>query len=484
MRFQSISAREVERLADRMRLTISEDDVESVVRRVNAVGDIYADLEHPVDQPAESAGDRFERPPRPPTDDPHNAWLSRFELSRAVDDGALSGQTVAIKDNTAVRGAPLTNGSRAFDAVIPGSHARVVDRLLNAGGTIVGKTNMDELAFGPTSETSAFGPTENPEAEGHVAGGSSAGSAAAVAAGEVDLALGSDTGGSIRIPASYCGIVGLKPTFGLIPTHGVVPMAPSMDTVGPLAETVDRAARGLDAMVGNAGESGSYAASIDPDPQRLSIGIAEPFFDEYVSAGVEEAVRATIAELADRGATVTAVELPSLNRSRETWWGIAPIEFAAVYSTDGCGLFDRAVTEPTLATAMRRVRRASSRDLGRNVKAMLTLGAYLLETNGGAHYVQAKQLRPVLQSDVDRALEDVDVLAAPATPTTALEIGGFERGVTPPVNWDTHPTNLTGHPSVSVPGGTHEGLPVGLQFIGGWHDEQTVLDAAAAVEAR
>jgi amidase/aspartyl-tRNA(Asn)/glutamyl-tRNA(Gln) amidotransferase subunit A len=483
MRFQSISGSEVEQLADRLRLSISDGEVESMVRRVNALGDIYADLEDPVDYSAEPSGDRFIRSPGPPGDDPYNAWLSRFELTRDGDGGSLSDVRIGIKDNTAVRGAPLTNGSRAFEDVIPGSNATVVDRLLEAGGTIVGKTNMDELAFGPTSETSAFGPTENPAAEGQVAGGSSAGSAAAVAAGEVEVAFGSDTGGSIRIPASYCGIVGLKPTYGLIPTHGVVPMAPSMDTVGPLTASVDLAARALDVLAATE-DSTRFEASIDPDPANLSIGIAEPFFDEYVSEAVAASVRRTVDALADRGAEVRSVDITTLDRSREAWWGIAPVEFAAVYATDACGLFDRSVTEPTLASAMRRVRRASSRDLGRNAKAMLMLGAYLLETNGGAQYVRAKRLRRGLQTDVNRALTEVDVLVAPSTPTTALEIGGFERGVTPPVNWDTHPTNLTGHPSMSVPCDTDEGLPVGLQFIGNWHDEQSVIDAAAAVEAR
>ncbi len=483
MRFQTVSAGDVERLAERLRLDLTDGEVDSIATRVNALEDVYRDLGSARRPPASGRVERFSTVPTVPDDDPYNAWLSRFDLRRPEPDGPLDGLTIGIKDNTAVRGVPLTSGSRAFADVVPRSNATVVDRVLDAGGRIVGKTNMDELAFGPTSETSAFGPTENPVAPGHVAGGSSAGSAAAVAAGEVDVALGSDTGGSIRIPASYCGIVGVKPTFGLVPTHGVVPMAPSMDTVGPLAGTVEHAARAVDVFADTVSRGPSFTAALDPEPTDLAVGVAEPFFDEYVTDGVADAVRAAIDDLTDRGATAESVSIPALDRSREAWWGIAPVEFAAVFMTDGCGLFDRAVTEPSVAAGIRHVRRAANNELGRNVKAMLVLGASLIETHGGAPYVRAKQLREELRTDFDAALGDVDVLVAPSTPTTALEIGGFERGVTPPVNWDTHPTNLTGHPSVSVPCGTHDGLPVGLQVMAAWHDDQSAINAAAAVEA-
>lgn len=481
MRFQPVSAGEVEALAERIRLPVADDEVESVVSRVNALGDVYGDLEAAQVPQRGDGPDRVSAGPDPPADDPYNAWLARFAIERPDADGPLSGYSVAIKDNMAVRGVPLTCGSTAFEGIVPGEHAAAVDRVLEAGGRLIGKTNMDELAFGPTSETSAFGPTENPVAAGHVAGGSSAGSAAAVAAGEVDVAFGSDTGGSIRIPASYCGVVGIKPTYDRIPTHGVIPMAPSMDHVGPLAGSVELAARALDAISGN--EVAPVAPAIDPDPGSMTIGVAEPFFDDYVSAGVERTVRTALDDLADRGATLETVSIPALIRSRETWWGIAPVEFAGVYLTDGCGLFGRGPTAPTVAAALRRVRRATSDEFGRNVKAMFALGASLLETHGAAHYVRAKRLRETLRSDVDAALADVDVLAAPSTPTTALEIGGFERGVTPPVNWNTHPTNLTGHPSVSVPCGADDGLPVGLQFVAAWHGDRTAIDAASAVEA-
>lgn len=483
MRFRPITAGEIEGLADRFHVSIAEQELDSLVARVNTLDDVYEDLEG-TPLPTESqAPERFTGKPTEESEDPHNAWLTRFELERPDTDGPLSGHTVAVKDNTAVRGVPLTCGSTAFEDVVPGANAAVVENILDGGGRIVGKTNMDELAFGPTSETSAYGPTENPVATGHVAGGSSSGSAAAVAAGEVDVAVGSDTGGSIRIPASYCGVVGIKPTFGRVPTHGVVPMAPSMDHVGPLAGSVELAARALDVFCTGTTGDGSYAGNIETDPTGFTIGVAEPFFDEYLSDGVESTVRSCLGMLEDRGATLQSVPIPTLDRSREAWWGIAPVEFAGFYLTDGCGLFDRSSTMPTIAAAIKRVRRASSNEFGKNVKAMLALGMYLLEANGGAHYVRAKRLRGTLQAGFDSALSDVDVLAAPTTPTTALEIGGFERGVTPPVNWNTHPTNLTGHPSVSVPCGTVDDLPVGIQFVADWHDEQAAIDAAAAVEA-
>jgi amidase/aspartyl-tRNA(Asn)/glutamyl-tRNA(Gln) amidotransferase subunit A len=399
-------------------------------------------------------------------------------------DGVLDGVDVAVKDNMCVRGVEMTCGSHAFEGFVPGDHAEVVHRLLDAGATVVGKTNMDELAFGPTSETSAFGPTANPVAPDHVSGGSSSGSAAAVAAGQVDLALGSDTGGSVRIPASYCGIVGIKPTYGLVPDYGVVEMSYSMDHVGTLARTVETAALGLDIVADSVPDSGesSFGSNLGVDPANLTVGIEERFFQRYVSEAVEASVRDAIEELADAGAEVRAVDVPALDYSREAWWGIAPTEFAAMYATNGARLWRTERVEPSLAAAIARIRHASSRDLGTNVKEMLLLGQHLLETHNAHHYTHARNLRATLAHQFDAALANVDVIATPSTPTTALEIGGFDRGTTPPVNWDTHPTNLTGHPSVSVPCGDTNGLPIGLQFIGEHYNESTVLDAAYTYE--
>lgn len=478
-RIRSVSEDDVRALADSIALRLAHGEASTIADRMDALGDVYAELEDArVPAPDAGAEERFSAGPRRPgpDEDPHNAWLARFDLRRPDASGPLDGLTVAVKDNVAVRGVELTCGSRAFEGVVPDAHAEVVERLLAAGGRILGKTNMDELAFGPTSETSAYGPTTNPAAADRVAGGSSSGSAAAVAAGDVDLAIGSDTGGSVRIPASYCGIVGIKPTYGLVPRRGFLALAYSMDHVGTLARDVRTAALGLEAIA-----DASYVDDLGRDLDGVRVGVPTEFFEEYVTDEVEAAVRAAVDALADAGADVRECELPALAASRPAWWGIAPTEFAATFATNGIGLWRRGRVDPALAASAARVRRGSSRDFGPNVKAMLALGAHLLETHDGAHYVRAADLRAALTERVDALLSEVDVLAAPATPTTALEVGEFERGVTPPVNWNTHPTNLTGHPSVSVPCDT-DGLPVGLQLIGARHEDGTVLDVAHEYE--
>jgi len=483
---RDVDESDIEALGERIDLEFAAGDAAAAADRVNTLAGIYRDLEAlPADWPGGPAGVAEEFTQRPhapaPGDDPHNAWLSRFELVRPDREGPLSGLDVAIKDNTCVAGVEMTMGSRAFEGFAPADHAAVVERFLDAGGRIVGKTNMDELAFGPTSETSAFGPTENPAAAGHVAGGSSSGSAAAVAAGDVDLALGTDTGGSVRIPASYCGVVGIKPTFGTVPLHGVAELAYSMDHVGTLARDVETAARGLDAIAGPVHDAPLHR-ELGTDLDGLRVGVPGGLFAEHVSAGVEGTVRDALDAIAAAGGTLVDVEIPALEHSRAAWWGIAPAEFAAAYRSNATGLWRRGRAVESLAAGTGRVRRADSRRLGSGVKEMLALGAYLLSEYDGRHYVRARNLRETLREGVDAALEGVDVLAAPATPTTALEVGGFERGVTPPVNWDTHPTNLTGHPSVSLPCGESDGRPVGLQLVGPWSADGLVLDVARAYE--
>jgi Asp-tRNA(Asn)/Glu-tRNA(Gln) amidotransferase A subunit family amidase len=491
VRFGDIFDSDVAALADRLDLEFSDQELTDAADRMETLAGIYKELDAaPVERlAAESSGrDSFEAGIRRPgsDEDPYNAWLTRFNLSRPDADGPLSGLSVGVKDNTCVRGVELTCGSRAFEGVVPDEHAPVVERLLKAGATITGKTNMDEFAFGPTSETSAFGPTENPVAEGHVTGGSSSGSAAAVAAGVVDLALGTDTGGSVRIPASYCGIVGMKPTYGRVPLQGIVPLAYSMDHVGTLARNVETATKGL-AAIADPDPDPDGGPAVDPaalgtDVESLTVGLAPGFFEKHTSDTVEEAVRGAVDELATAGAEVREVEIPALEYSRQAWWGLAPSEFAAEFAANAAGIWRSGRSTPSLVAGMGRVRHASSDALGSNIKEMLALGAYLNVEQNGYYYARARNLRTALVEEFDEALSEVDLLAAPGTPTTALEIDGFERGITPPVNWVTHPTNLTGHPSVALPCGEVDGLPVGLQFIGPTGADQAVLDAAYAYE--
>lgn len=489
LRFGNVSEREVAALADRLDVEFSEQELSAAADRMETLAGIYEELDAaPVGQLAAESGGRdsfkadIRRPG--PDKDPYNAWLTQFDLSRPDADGPLSGLSVAVKDNICVRGVELTCGSRAFEGVVPDEHAPVVERLLDAGASVAGKTNMDELAFGPTSETSAFGPTENPVAENHVTGGSSSGSAAAVAAGDVELALGTDTGASVRVPASYCGIVGMKPTYGRVPLRGVVPLAYSMDHIGTLARDVKTATQGLAAIADTDAddEPAVDTNALSIDPESLSIGLPPGFFEKYTSDAVEATVHEAIDELAAAGADVREVSIPALEYSRQAWWGLAPSEFAAEFAANAAGLWRLGRATPSLVAEMGRVRHASSDTLGSNIKEMLALGAYLNVEQNGYYYARARNLRAALVEEFDEVLSEVDLLAAPSTPTTALEMGEFERGVTPPVNWVTHPTNLTGHPSVTLSCGEVDGLPVGLQFMGSMGADQTVLDAAHAYE--
>lgn len=482
-RVRDVTEADVAELADWLGLQFATSEAADARDRLNTLFDIYADLET-VPRPGDGHGDveRYESTPTPPDDDPYNAWLQRFELSREAS-GDLDGLSVAIKDNICVRGAEMTVGSRAFEGFVPAGHASVVDRLLDSGATLAGKTNMDELAFAPTGDTSAFGPTLNPVDTDYVPGGSSCGSAAAVAAGEVDFALGTDTGGSVRIPASYCGIIGIKPTFGLVPTEGVVGLADSLDHVGVLSDDLEMAIRGLQTIADPPPGSDTPVATVSEvgrDPSSITVGVAEGFFETHVSTQVEDAVRSALEDFADRGVSIETVEIPTLQYSRPTWWGIAPAEFAAMYLTAGVPMRRHGTVEPSLSAAMAQVQAAGSRTFGSNVKEMLALGAHLIRTEQCYHYVRGQNLRQQLKQEVDAVLSDVDVLAAPTTPTTALKVGEFERGVTPPVNWDCHPLNLTGHPAISVPVQPETDMPVGLQFVGEWYDEATVFDVADA----
>lgn len=486
-RMRTVTEDDVAALADWLGLSFVGDEASAAADRIDTLAGFYTALE---EAPIESFGDRnvtdqFTGEAYRPTgdEDPYNAWLQRFELTREGASGPLDGMTIGIKDNMCVRGVEMTGGSRAFEGFVPANHATVVDRLLDAGAEIAGKTNLDEIAFGPTGETSAFGTALNPRDPEHAPGGSSSGSGAAVAAGEVDFALGSDTGGSVRIPASFCGIVGIKPTYGLVPTYGVMELAYSMDHVGVMAPDVETTAIGLAAIADEPrGGQSDYTTTDSASPSDLTIGVEDRFFAKHVSSEVEAAVRQAIADLESAGAEVQEVSIPALEYSRETWWGISTPEFAAMYATDEARLWREGPVEPSLAAAVARVRRTNSRAFGSNIKEMLALGTHLLRDHHGYHYVRAQNLRAVLRQQFSVVLEEVDVLAAPSTPMTALEIGGFDRGTTPPVNWDTHPTDLTGHPSISLPV-ERDGLPAGLQFMGSWYDEAAVFDAARAYES-
>ncbi|HET7322796.1 MAG TPA: amidase family protein [Halococcus sp.] len=485
-RYRRFSPDEAGALADRLGMEFAEGDAESVAEYSDV--DVYDELEAvPIHElRSRTGGDVYETPPyrSTPDEDPYNAWITRFDSSRPDTNGLLSGVDIGVKDNLAVRGVELTNASHGFEGVVPDEHATVVERLLDAGARLRGKTNLDEMAMGPTSESSAFGPSLNPANPDHVAGGSSGGSGAAVAAGDVALALGSDTGGSIRIPASYCGIVGLKPTHGRVPKRGFLTQAESLEEVGPMAEDVETAARAMEVIADSPSNESreQFSTDLGIDLSEVTLGVIDHYLNDFATDEVRETVQAALDRFASLGATIETVEIPELAHTNAAWWGIGPVEFAMAYLSNDIGLGQRRPGIESLADGFDRVGGATSDRIGTVPKEMILLGAHLLFDQGGYHYVRGKNLREALTTAVDETFSEYDALVTPSTPTTALAVGAFGTEEMPSPNGSLAPANVTGHPALSLPCGESNGLPVGLQLIGSWYEDEKLFDVAYEFE--
>jgi aspartyl-tRNA(Asn)/glutamyl-tRNA(Gln) amidotransferase subunit A len=407
------------------------------------------------------------------------------------DPGPLAGVPVALKDNLCTRGVPTTCSSRILEGWCPPYDATVVDRLHRAGAVMVGKTNMDEFAMGSSTESSAFGPTRNPHDTSRVPGGSSGGSAAAVAAGFVPLALGSDTGGSIRQPAALCGVVGMKPTYGTVSRYGLVAFASSLDQIGPFATTVADAALLFD-VIGGHDPCDSTSLNrptprvqsvLDDGVAGLTVGLLTEFLDGSdpdVVARTREAADA----LAAAGARVEEVSVPEVVLGLSAYYLIAPGEASsnlARYDGVRYGLRVDAADTVAMNTATR------SAGFGAEVKRRIMLGTYVLSAGYmDAYYNQALRVRTKIIEGFASAYRRCDVLLGPTTPTTAFPVGAKTGDPLTMYLSDvcTIPTNLAGHPAVSVPFGTgDDGLPVGVQLLGPALSEGTILKVAAVVEA-
>ncbi|WP_435178636.1 Asp-tRNA(Asn)/Glu-tRNA(Gln) amidotransferase subunit GatA [Halorussus sp. AFM4] len=420
----------------------------------------------------------------------HNAFITEETVEGAAD-GPLADRTVAVKDNISTEGVRTTCGSEMLEDYVPPYDATVVERLKDAGATIVGKANMDEFGMGSTTETSAFGPVENPAAPGRVPGGSSGGSAAAVAAGEADLALGSDTGGSIRNPAAFCGVVGIKPTYGLVSRYGLVAYANSLEQIGPLAPTVEEAAELLDVISGpdpndatsrEEGADSDYASAATNDVDGTTIGVPTELV-EGADEGVRERFEATLDDLESKGATVEEVSLPSVEHAVEAYYVIAMSEASSNLARfDGVRYGKSGGFEGNWNEAFSESREA----FGEEVKRRILLGTYAL--SAGYHdkyYKQAQDARAWVRQDFDEAFESVDVLASPTMPTPPFEQGD---SLDDPLQMyladaNTVPVNLADLPAISVPAGEVDGgLPVGVQFIGPAFGEADVIRVGSAAE--
>jgi len=433
--------------------------------------------------------------------DPDAARARAAEIDRRRDAGKdvgfLAGLPVAVKDNMATADAlPTACGSRILRHWRAPYNAHVVERLLAEGAVIVGKTNMDEFAMGSSTEHSCFGPTRNPWDTDRVPGGSSGGSAAAVAARLVPVALGSDTGGSIRQPASLCSVVGLKPTYGRVSRYGLVAFASSLDQIGPLARTVGDAALLLQAVAGHDPRDSTsvpasdapvpdYLADLETPVEPLRIGVPKEFFGEGLDAQVERVVRDAIATCEGLGAEIVEVDLPhATDYAIATYYIVAPSEASSNLARyDGVHYGHRAAEAADMIDMMMRSR---SEGFGDEVKRRIMLGTFALSAGYyDAYYKKALQVRRLVRQDFDAAFERCDCLMGPASPTAAFRLG--ERLDDPLAMYlsdlFTVGASMAGIAGVSIPAGfTEGGLPVGLQILSGVFTEDRLLRIARMVE--
>jgi len=410
----------------------------------------------------------------------------------------LAGVPVAIKDVMVTRGIRTTAASKILDNFIPPYDCTAVEHLEAAGAVILGKLNCDEFAMGSSTENSAYRPVRNPRDKTRVPGGSSGGSAAAVAAGMAVATLGSDTGGSIRQPASFCGVVGLKPTYGRVSRYGLIAFASSLDHVGPFANTVKDAALILRTIAGRDPMDSTSAAVPVPDyvaelekplacaGRKIRIGVAKEYFGTGLDSDVRAAVEAAIQKLAELGCEIVPVSLPHTEYAIPTYYIVATAEASANLARyDGVRYGVRAHDARTLPAMYRQTRDGG---FGMEVKRRIMLGTYALSAGYyDAYYLKAQKVRTLLTRDFGEAFRKVDVIAAPTAPTAAFRLG--EKVDDPLAMYladiYTVTANLAGIPGISVPcGETGEGLPIGLQVFGRHFDEATVLRVAHAYETQ
>ncbi|SEU25144.1 Asp-tRNA(Asn)/Glu-tRNA(Gln) amidotransferase subunit GatA [Paenibacillus sp. NFR01] len=419
--------------------------------------------------------------------------------ARALDDKLASGETrgllfglpAGIKDNIVTKGLRTTCASQFLANFDPVYDASVVTKLHAADAVTIGKLNMDEFAMGGSNENSSFGPVRNPWNLEHVPGGSSGGSAAAVAAGEVFFALGSDTGGSIRQPASYCGVVGLKPTYGLVSRYGLIAFASSLDQIGPVTRTVEDSAYVLQAIAGyDAQDSTSakvdipdYLSALTGDISGLRIAVPKEYIGQGVDPAVRDTVLAALKVLESLGATWEEVSLPHTEYAVAAYYLLSSSEASSnlarfdgvrygVRVDEGGGLLDL-------------YHQSRSRGFGPEVKRRIMLGTYALSSGYyDAYYLKAQKVRTLIKQDFDEVFQNYDVVIGPTAPTTAFKLGSqTEDPLTMYLNDIlTIPVSLAGIPAISVPCGFADGLPVGLQIIGKEFDEHTLLRVAHAYE--
>jgi aspartyl-tRNA(Asn)/glutamyl-tRNA(Gln) amidotransferase subunit A len=410
----------------------------------------------------------------------------------AGEGGPLTGIPVQIKDVMCTEGVPTTCASRMLENFVPVYNATVVEKLINQGAVMLGKGNMDEFAMGSSCENSAFHPTHNPWDLERVPGGSSGGAAASVASGETIFALGSDTGGSVRQPASLCGVVGLKPTYGLVSRYGLIAFASSLDQIGPVGRSVQDCALVLNTIAGHdprdatsvARDQQDYTATLGQDIKGMRLGVPEEYFVDGMEPGTRKAIDEALAKLEYLGAIIKPVSLPTTRYALACYYIIAPSECSANLARyDGVKYGYSYQDTSDMWEALEKTREYG---FGPEVTRRVMLGTYALSSGYyDAYYLKAQKARTLIRQDFDRVFQEVDALVTPTSPVTAFKIG--EKTGDPVqmylIDVCTLPVNIAGLPGLSVPCGFSDGLPVGMQLIGPNFSEGILLRTAHAYEA-
>jgi amidase len=495
-RFESPSIADLRAAAQQLGMTPSEDYLRAVAEITAPLSQAYAALDAMAD---ELPAVKYPRGPmrRPSGDEnKYGAWYVKTAI-KGRPNGPLAGRRVALKDNICLAGVPMMIGADVLDGYVPELDATVVERILDAGGEIAGKAVCEYYCVSGGSHTSSTGPVHNPRKPGYTTGGSSSGSAALVAAGEVDMAIGGDQAGSIRIPASHCGIVGLKPTFGLVPYTGIAPLEMTLDTCGPMTATVDDNALLLEVIAGPDGldprqrgvAAGRYSEALDGGVSGLRIGVLKEGFGHPNSEpDVDAAVREAAARFAKLGATVEEISIPAHLQGFAVWAAIrGDAACVTLLETNGAGInHDGLFVTSLMEKAMAWRKRAD--DFADTLKVATIFSKYTFERYGGRYYAKAQNIRRRLRATYNAALAAHDLLLLPTVPMKATPIplpGASPQEITRR-SWEgtrnTCPFNVTGHPAISIPCGMADVRPIGLMLAGRHHDEATIYRAAAAFQ--
>lgn len=497
--FDNPTAAQLREAAERLGMRPSEEYLEAVSRITVPLANAYAALEALPDELPEVRYPRTSGRRPAPEENPHGAWYMKTSI-KGAPEGKLAGRQVAIKDTICLAGVPMMNGASVLEGYVPEVDATVVTRMLDAGAEIVGKTVCEYLSVSGGSHTAATGLVHNPRKPGYSAGGSSSGSAAVVAAGDVTMALGGDQAGSVRIPSCYCGIYGMKPTYGLVPYSGIMMLEETIDHCGPMTATVRDNALLLEVLAGPDGldsrqreskPAESYTKGLEQGVKGLRIGVlAEGFGRHNSEPDVDAKVRAAAQTLATLGAKVEDFSLPMHNYGFPIWAAIVHDGgFYTMLETNGMGTGREGLYVSSLAKEVSGWR-YSGDDFADTIKIMSLFGRYSLDRYRGLYYAKAQNLRRRLRAAYDEALKSYDLLLLPTLPLKATKLPGPDAGPEEITarGWEmienTCPFNVSGHPAMNIPCGMQDGRPVGMMLVGRHWDEPTIYRAAAAFEAQ